>query len=74
MRDILNRFKMYPEILVNWMKLQDQFVDQSIIRCNYTNKLSYLKLKDKCINEIKQNAYVQNVTKTTHGQFGKSSL
>ena len=65
MRDVLNRFKMYHEILVTWMKLQDQFVDQSIIRCNYTDKFSYLKLKDKCINEIKQNAYVQNVTKTT---------
>jgi hypothetical protein len=74
MGDVLNRFEMYHEILVTWMKLQDQIVDQLIIRCNYTDKFTYLKPKDKCINEIKQNAYVQNVTKTTHRQFSKSSL
>ena len=35
------------------VKIVGSIVDQSIIRYNYSDKFSYLKLKDECINESK---------------------
>ena len=54
MRDVLYWFKKN----VSWntgdlVKIIGSIVDQSIIRCNYSDKLSYLELKYKCINESK---------------------
>ena len=63
MRDVLYQFKNVSWNTGDLDEITGSIVDQSIIRCNYSDKFSYLKLKDKCINEIKQNAYVQDVTR-----------
>ena len=44
-------------------------VNQSIIRYNYFDKFSYLKLKDECIDENKSKCYVQNGTKLPAGSL-----
>ena len=46
-------WKMYHEILVTWNENIGSIVDQSIIRCNYSDKFSYWNWKNKCINESK---------------------
>ena len=45
--------KMYREILVTCHENVGSIVDQSVTRYNYSDKFSYLKLKDECIDESK---------------------
>ena len=56
------------------VKIIGSIVDQSIIRYNYSDKFSYLKLKYKCIKESKSKCICTKWHKTTRRQFGKSSL
>ena len=70
MRNVLYRC----EILVTWHANAGSIVDQSVIRCNYSDKFSYLKLKDECIDESKSKCICTKWYKTTHRQFGRSSL
>ena len=48
------------------VKIVGSMVDQSIIRYNYSDKFSYLKLKDECINESKSKCICTKWYKTTN--------
>ena len=79
--NLISRWEMYfiHSKNVSWntgdlVKIVGSIVDQSIIRYNYSDKFSYLKLKDECINESKSKCICTKWYKTTCRQFGRSSL
>ena len=52
---------MYHEILVTWNENIGSIIDESIIRCNYSNKLSYWN-DDMRKEKWNQDAYKHNDT------------